>query len=282
MIPEAHTAPTLHVSLVLHNSNLDQLRIMLQSLVASLRALHELLAAPASLTILDNCSDLEYRKSVTALLSDLELADLPEVALSVQQSSENAGFGVGHNQALTGTSASYLLILNPDVELSVDALREALDFFESHPEVVALNPYCEREEGSREFLCKRYPTVADLILRGLPFAGLRHVFASRLSHYEYRELDATKSAEVTLLSGACLLCRQSNFTAVKGFDPRFFMYFEDFDLSRRLAKQGQLMYMPDMKIVHHGGFAASKGLRHIRWFARSALRFFSIHGWRLL
>ncbi|WP_414982014.1 glycosyltransferase [Congregibacter sp.] len=281
MINEASIAPTLSVSIVLHNSSLEQLRVTLQSLFECLRALDGLVSAPVSLTLLDNDSADDYRQEIAILVSQLQAHKDPALSLRFQQSSQNAGFGSGHNQALQGSSDRYLLILNPDVELAADALREALVFLESQPDVVALNPYCERSDGSREYLCKRYPTVFDLMLRGLPFSTLRQKFAGRLARYEYRDLEATGPAEVELLSGACLLCRQSSFAALGRFDERYFMYFEDFDLSMRLASQGQIIYLPTMRIVHHGGFAAQKGLRHILWFGRSAARFFNIHGWRL-
>jgi GT2 family glycosyltransferase len=65
---------------------------------------------------------------------------------------------------------------------------------------------------------------------------------------------------------------------VGGFDPGFFLYFEDFDLTLRLSKVTTVAYCPRVRIVHHGGRAAAKGLRHIAWFVRSARRFFARHG----
>ena len=85
---------------------------------------------------------------------------------------------------------------------------------------------------------------------------------------------------MTIASGCFLLCRGRALDAVKGFDPGYFLYFEDFDLTLRLSKVTTVAYCPQVRIVHHGGEAASKGLRHIAWFARSARRFFSSHGWR--
>ena len=67
---------------------------------------------------------------------------------------------------------------------------------------------------------------------------------------------------------------------VGGFDEQYFLYFEDFDLSMRLRKFGRLMYVPSVRIVHHGGYAASKGWKHLRMFASSGFRFFRQHGWR--
>jgi GT2 family glycosyltransferase len=66
-----------------------------------------------------------------------------------------------------------------------------------------------------------------------------------------------------------------------GFDPRYFLYFEDYDLSIRAASQSALVYVPSVEIEHGPGGAARKGAHHIRLFLVSAFRFFSSHGWRV-
>ena len=58
------------------------------------------------------------------------------------------------------------------------------------------------------------------------------------------------------------------------------MYFEDYDLSLRMAELGQVQFLPQVRIVHHGGYSARKGWGHIGMFARSGWRFFQTHGWR--
>jgi hypothetical protein len=78
-----------------------------------------------------------------------------------------------------------------------------------------------------------------------------------------------------------MLVRRQALDAVGGFNEAFFLYFEDYDLSRRLAKHGSLLQVPGMRIIHHGGGAARKGWRHIRWFARGGWQFFQRWGWRL-
>ena len=57
------------------------------------------------------------------------------------------------------------------------------------------------------------------------------------------------------------------------------MYFEDFDLSLRLHSVGRLIFLPQMHIVHHGGYSARKGWRHITMFTHSGWKFFQRHGW---
>ena len=77
-----------------------------------------------------------------------------------------------------------------------------------------------------------------------------------------------------------MLVRGSAFCAVNGFDESYFLYFEDYDLSRRLQSKGRLQYLPQMQIVHAGGNAARKGVRHIAMFVRSGIHFFQQHGWQ--
>jgi GT2 family glycosyltransferase len=311
MITEASAVTTLSVSIVVHESTLEHLDATLRSLdVAVQLAQDRGSLGRATITVLDNGSTADYRarlrRQVVALNARLSATDSATgsatdstkggtrgstkpgnstVAVAdpvkLVMEADNAGYGAGHNAAQRDTASDLVLVLNPDTELSPEALDEALAFLASREDVVALNPRCVGSDGDAQYLCKRYPSLLVLALRALPFAVLRALFAQRLAHYEYRDLDPGLPAPVRLLSGACLLCRRSAFVTTGGFDERFFMYFEDFDLSLRLAEHGKVFYLPGMRIVHHGGHAARKGLRHSVWFLRSALRFFHRHGWRL-
>jgi GT2 family glycosyltransferase len=106
-------------------------------------------------------------------------------------------------------------------------------------------------------------------------------FDRSLRQYEMRaETGNGDYAGRFLASGCFMFMRGDALRAAGGFDPAYFMYFEDYNLSLRLARQGTLAFVPAVKIVHHGGGAAAKGWRHRMWFMRSALRFFNSHGWR--
>ena len=114
-------------------------------------------------------------------------------------------------------------------------------------------------------------------------APVRRLFDERLARFEMRELsDSEPSKGIPIISGCFMLCRSSSIEKVAGFDPGYFLYFEDFDLSLRARALGSLSYLPQMRITHLGGNSARKGLRHIVMFGRSGFRFFSSHGWRWL
>jgi len=194
----------------------------------------------------------------------------------------NVGYGRANNLALARVRSDLHLVMNPDVELAQDALVAAAQSLAAHPDVALLAPAVSGDDGQVQYLCKRYPSVWVLFLRGFAPRALRERFAPRLAHYEMRDaIGAEFTPGVPLASGCFMLVRTAAMRVAGGFDPRYFMYFEDYDLSLRIASQGTVAYEPAVRIVHHGGEAARKGWRHVGWFVRSAWRFFSRHGWKL-
>jgi GT2 family glycosyltransferase len=192
----------------------------------------------------------------------------------------NVGFGAANNQAIRNSKSDLHLILNPDVELASDALVIAVNHLQQHNDVVAITPFCANANGAREYLCKQYPSVFDLFLRGFAPRWLQRCFTQRLQAYECQALtNGTDVADVPLISGCFMLCRTSALQQAGGFDEGYFLYFEDFALSLALGKTGKLRFLPNCRIVHHGGKAARKGMTHIKYFVRSAWRFFQQHGW---
>ncbi|MDT8407941.1 MAG: glycosyltransferase, partial [Methylococcales bacterium] len=132
----------------------------------------------------------------------------------------------------------------------------------------------------QQYLTKRYPSIWVLFLRGFAPDWLKHRFYKKLADYECQDRNETQT-QVEIASGCFMLLRRSAWRAVQGFDPDFFMYFEDFDLSLRLRQKGWgIAFTPTVRIQHHGGHSARKGLRHIGYFLVSAGRFFNRHGWK--
>ena len=77
-----------------------------------------------------------------------------------------------------------------------------------------------------------------------------------------------------------MLFRTDVLKRLGGFDERYFMYFEDFDICMRMNGIAGIAYVPSICITHSGGNAARKGGRHIAMFVTSAVRFFSRWGWK--
>ncbi|MGC3962313.1 MAG: glycosyltransferase family 2 protein [Rhodocyclaceae bacterium] len=268
-MPPATEPALLAVTIVLYRPHAGHLG----STLMSLRQAAARLQGRVQLVLVDNGGG-------DAVVSRAELErDFPHFTWIGGQG--NVGFGAGHNLGLRNVEAPYVLVLNPDVLLDEDSLVRALAFMERNPRCALLSPAVLEVDGSRQYLCKRFPSVFDLFLRGIAPEWLRQFFARRMARYEMRDLVGdTILWDPPIVSGCFMLFRKEAFDRVEGFDESFFLYFEDFDISLRTAKIDRLAYVPDVRIIHHGGDAASKGWRHIRLFVRSALRFFRVHGWK--
>jgi GT2 family glycosyltransferase len=194
----------------------------------------------------------------------------------------NLGYGRANNLALARVRTDFHLIMNPDVELEPGALQAALGAMREHPEVGMVAPAAYGDDGALQYLCKRYPSIWVLFLRGFAPLALRRRYAAAIEHYEMRDVIADRFVpSVPLASGCFMLARTPLLVRLGGFDPRFFMYFEDYDLSLRVGREAKVAYVPQARILHHGGEASRKGLRHVAWFVRSAWRFFARHGWKI-
>lgn len=287
-IPEWSLATQLTVSIVVYNLDEPVLLNTLQSLALAIdtaRQSGELVSAEVFLV--DNGNQYEALKR----LSDRALTG---VNVEILSGHGNIGYGKGHNLVInrplasnsslsspSGDMQTAFLILNPDVILQPTTLICGLQFLHANASTVAVAPAIRNELDEPEYGCKRYPTVMDFLLRGFAPQSLRQKFTRRLAHYEMQDLpDDQPSKDIPIISGCFMLFRHDQLRDLGGFDPRYFLYFEDFDLSLRAQKMGSLAFLPSMKIVHLGGRSARKGVRHIGMFARSATQFFSTHGWR--
>lgn len=196
----------------------------------------------------------------------------------------NVGYGRGHNLAIQQAKGRYHLVLNPDIDIERGALVKAFDFFDSHPEAGLITPRIGDDEGRLQYLCRRYPTLLDLFVRGFLPGRIRSFFAGRLARYEMRDQINERDIvwDPPIVSGCFMLFRSELLKKLSGFDPRYFLYFEDYDLSLRTHDLARIVYVPGVRVLHHGGGAARKGSAHIRMFVASAFKFFNRFGWKWL
>jgi GT2 family glycosyltransferase len=212
-----------------------------------------------------------------------ECGGAPFLQARVVRGHGNVGYGRGHNLGIYASAAHYHLVLNPDVELDAGALAEGLSFLDDNVDVGLVAPEVTGSDGRREYLCRRYPTLFVLFLRGWAPARLQARFRGPLDRYEMRDVIGDRIVKgIPLASGCFMLARGGLLRESGGFSPRYFLYFEDYDLSLRLHRRADIAYVPSVRIAHFGGNTARKGWTHAGLFISSAIRFFRAHGWRLV
>ena len=272
---------SLSISIVTYRQKQDPLRECLGSLGHAVDfARQQGSIQDCSLTVIDNSTDKNIHDELGKLLTSAW--QLPGTVPQLLEMQRNLGYGMAHNLAITASTMDYHLVLNPDVVLDREALHNAVGFMQAHECTVLLTPSVCNADGNREYLNKDYPDVTTLLLRGFVPAFIKRHFTARLARYELRDADPAQSRhDIPLASGCFMFCKTAILQQVGGFMDRYFLYFEDYDLSMRLHELGEIAYTPDVRIVHYGGNAAKKGVRHIFLFVRSAITFFNQHGWKL-
>jgi GT2 family glycosyltransferase len=270
-------APSLTVAIVTHAPDMHLLARTLAFLAEAVHfARGQGTLGAARLVIVDNGP--EGLADDIARLAAAALERAPGMTFEVASGQGNVGFARANNLAMERVRADLHLILNPDVEMATDAIDAALRYLDTHPEVGVITPAARFPDGTTQYLVKGRPSWGVLLLRGFAPKFVQGWFQAALDAYELRDRDwKREQCPVEIVSGCYLLCRRTALDAVKGFDPGYFLYFEDFDLSIRLSKVTKIAFVPLVKIVHHGGQAGSKGLRHVVLFAQSASRFFRSH-----
>ena len=272
--------PDLAVSVVLHFSPLGQLQALLDSIS---RAAIEAGLSDVAVVCVDHSCDADYAASAQIFVEaySAQIDDSSGLQISLLNPGTNRGYGAGHNLAMAEVESQFHLILNPDVELALDSLKLALGTLRNQHDIALLAPQGFSPSSEPEFLAKAYPSVWVLGLRSLAPRGLKTRSGGAPARYEMRDAPSeTLLRPITLASGCCMWVSRAVFDDVGGFDESYFLYFEDYDLSLKLASRGTVIEHRGIRIVHHGGDASRKGFQHIRWFIRGAARFFNRWGWR--
>ena len=224
------------------------------------------------LTIVDNSPTTDLRFAFDGL------------PVSYHSYGKNVGYGRAHNLAIFQVKTSkYHLVLNPDILLPPGTIRSLITFMENNPDVGMVCPRILNEDGSDQYLNKRYPSVMDFFIRRFMPHLFDPLFRRRLDHYEMRDVGYEETCDVEVMTGAFMLCRTDVLKAVAGFDPRYFLYLEDFDLSRKFQQNGfRTVYCPEAAVIHYWTRESHKNIRMTMIFIVSMCRYFNKWGWKWL
>jgi N-acetylglucosaminyl-diphospho-decaprenol L-rhamnosyltransferase len=200
----------------------------------------------------------------------------------------NGGFAFGNNQPIAAAMRSddrpeYVLLLNPDTRIRPGAVRELLNFMESHPHVGIAGSRLEDPDGTPQRSAFRFPSIPAEIDAGLQWGIVskllgRHIVAPPASDTPHR---------CDWVAAASMIIRQQVIEDVGLMDEGFFMYFEETDFCRRAARRGwPCWYVPASRVIHLVGQASgvtdpkqTHRRRPAYWFESRRRYFLRNHGW---
>jgi GT2 family glycosyltransferase len=172
--------------------------------------------------------------------------------LRIIRNQTNLGFAAACNQGAAATTCEYLLFLNPDARLLDDSLSAPIGFMEqpANSGIGICGIRLVDEHGNLSTSAARFPTLRVMAGKTL---GLCRLFPRAFPRHFLTSAELTTSCIVDQVIGAFFLIRRSVFDLCGGFDERFFVYFEEVDLSLRAKQLGfQSFFLSDAAAVHKG------------------------------
>lgn len=225
----------------------------------------------ANLGVLKHLS-LEYSIIVTDNIGESRLEVFcKENEIHYIKNPVKMGFGFNNNQnfkfalnELNAEKHDYFLVLNPDVDVSVDSIKKALDKTkERKSRLSTIN--LVKPQGEFDFNIRRFPWLGDFILS---YIGLNRTLIDKNKIIE--------DAYVDWAAGSFLMFKVDLYQKVNGFDVRYFMYCEDLDICKRIFVNfnEKVYYISDVKGLH---FAAHNNRnilsKHFFWHLKSIFRY---------
>jgi N-acetylglucosaminyl-diphospho-decaprenol L-rhamnosyltransferase len=258
----------LEVVIVNSTGGRDLLRECLRSLER-----HPPRSAEMTVWVVDNAS--------TDGSVEMVRAEFPWVR--VEPLSWNAGFCVANNVVLRRASADYVLVLNPDTEVSERALDHMLGVMEEHPDVGMSGCRLVMRDGTFDHAAKRsFPTPLGALAYFLRIG--RWDRAPRwLAQYRAPELGELDAGPVDSLNGAFMLVRREALEQVGPLDDGYWLYMDDLDWCYRFHRAGwrvwydgsvSVLHVKGGTTVHERRSGRHRGLRHNVAFHRSMGRFY--------
>jgi GT2 family glycosyltransferase len=180
---------------------------------------------------------------------------------------DNKGFSSGNNRAASVAEGEVLLILNPDTRLLDDSVEKMLVFFEDRHDIGILAPKLLESTGKIQQSVRKLPTLKGLIDEY--FFGKKHTFSQYAPEVEH-------PVEVECVYGAAMMMKKNIFEKMKGFNEKYFLYYEDIDLCRKvLSWDLKIIYFPEATISHQVG-GTEVAAKSMPMGVRSLAHFFPI------
>ena len=192
---------------------------------------------------------------------------------------ENNGYGGGNNRGAKYAKGKYLFILNPDTILEPGCIDILINYLQENGDVAIAAPLLYDKKNN--IVPLQGVRALNPINAIFSFSFVHRLFKNNpiFRHFGYfNEWDKSSVKEVQSISGAAFIMRKKIFEKIKGFDEKFFLYFEEYDLCKRVVQQGHKIVMcPKAKVRHALGKSTQKSSNIEKIFMQSRFYYFKKH-----
>ncbi|MCD4761665.1 glycosyltransferase family 2 protein [bacterium] len=256
----------MNLSVIIVSWNVrEKLQENLQALFESVRVS----GCTAEVFVVDNAS---VDKTVEMVESEFP-------SVKIIKNKENLGFAKANNQAIKRSRGDYVLLLNPDMRVRTDTIKNMKAWMDSNKKASLAGCRLVDEKGEIVEQVRRFPKILDqlAIILKLP-----HLFPSVLNKYLRKGFDYEKESRVDSLRGGFFFLRRDTLERIGLLDERFFLWFEEVDYCRRVIDKryggfaGEVWYTPAAECVDYVGqsFKQLKRGKTQKYFRDSQLKYF--------
>ena len=175
----------------------------------------------------------------------------------------NAGFGAANNLGAKSAKGDYLFFLNSDTIIESDILKPMFNNFKKNSKIGIISPKLLNGERINQFdAYGEFPTLIKTISEKII----------------KQKANTGEPSSADWVSGAALVIRKNLFDTLEGFDEKFFMYFEDIDLCKRVKESGYgVNVFPKVEVIHFGGQSFKSHKRKKDYYYKSQDFYFEKH-----
>jgi hypothetical protein len=189
-------------------------------------------------------------------------ARFPQVKLL--DNGSNLGYPKANNEGIKRAAGRYVILLNPDTEVTEGSLASLIRFMDTHPEAGAVGPKLEYPDGSFQPSCRSFPTIETEFYRAFfldqIFPKSKIFGKNMMSYWKHNDI-----REVDQPMGAALMVRRAVIDEVGMMDEGLVFWFDEVDWCKRIKNAGwKIFFTPQAKIYHH------KNKSFVQWKALKA------------
>ena len=170
---------------------------------------------------------------------------------------QNVGFGAGHNKVLPFLDSQYHAYINPDIVIDTDIFAKMAEYLDANSDIGIVVPKILYPNGELQILPKRDPKLIYILARRINIKPLHKCRAK----YEMLDIDLDVACDIEFATGCFMFVRTDLLKKVGGFDERYFLYFEDADLTRSIRQFARTQYNPQFIAYHHWDRGGARNLK---------------------
>ena len=249
------------VSIVLYHTEVIEITKTIRSILSSIKNL--------TLYLIDNSQN-----------DDLKVLRELDSRINYFHNPSNPGFGAAHNIAIQKAmqvGIKYHFIVNPDIYFEDNVILPMIEYMQKDQSIGMMMPKILNLDGTAQNLPKLLPSPLSILLRKVKKPTF--IYQKFINFYELRQVAEDSIYNAPILSGCFTLLNLDAVKKVGMYDDSFFMYFEDWDLSRRMHNKYKTIYYPLVSVYHGYESGANKSLKLFLIFIQSAFNYFNKWGW---